>query len=57
LPTRSRTSGTVNPAIGFYADGTADAVEIRLRDRDGFGLVLEVNPVTARVRWKPGKRE
>ena len=36
-------------AISFYPDGTADAAEIRLRDRDGFQLLLQVNPVTARV--------
>lgn len=37
-------------AIGFYPDGTADQREIRLRDRDGFGLLLRLNPVTARVQ-------
>jgi type II secretion system protein H len=36
-------------AITFYPDGTADAREIVLRDRDGFRLALRVNPVTARV--------
>jgi len=36
-------------AIAFYPDGTADAREIVLRDRDGFRLALRVNPVTARV--------
>jgi type II secretion system protein H len=35
--------------IAFYPDGTADAREIVLRDRDGFQLALRVNPVTARV--------
>ena len=35
--------------IAFYPDGTADAREIVLRDRDGFRLALRVNPVTARV--------
>lgn len=35
--------------ISFYPDGTADAAEIRLRDRDGFQLLLQLNPVTARV--------
>ena len=33
----------------FFADGTADAREIVLRDRMGFELALRVNPVTARV--------
>jgi prepilin-type N-terminal cleavage/methylation domain-containing protein len=36
--------------ITFYPDGTADASEILLRDRDGFRLALRINPVTARVR-------
>ncbi len=36
-------------AITFYPDGTADALEIRLRDRAGHQLVLRVNPTTARV--------
>ena len=37
-------------SITFYPDGTADASEIVLRDRDGFRLALRINPVTARVR-------
>lgn len=37
-------------AIVFYPDGTADAREIQLKDRDGFRLVLRVNPTTARVQ-------
>jgi len=37
-------------AITFYPDGTADASEILLRDRDGFRVALRINPVTARVR-------
>jgi type II secretion system protein H len=37
-------------AIRFYPDGTADAGDVVLRDRDGFGLALRINPITARVR-------
>ena len=37
-------------AIIFYPDGTADAGEIRLKDRSGFRLALRINPVTARIR-------
>lgn len=37
-------------ALSFYPDGTADRGEILLRDQDGFGLALRLNPVTARVR-------
>jgi prepilin-type N-terminal cleavage/methylation domain-containing protein len=36
-------------AIAFYPDGTADAAEIQLRDRAGFQLRLQLDPVTARV--------
>lgn len=44
------TSAVRNDMISFYPDGTADACEIRLEDRDGFRLGLRINPVTARVR-------
>jgi prepilin-type N-terminal cleavage/methylation domain-containing protein len=37
-------------AISFYPDGTADEREVELRDPEGFGLVLRVNPVTSRVQ-------
>ncbi len=43
--------------LGFYPDGTADRAEIRLRDRDGFGVALRVNPITARVRLVTLPRE
>ena len=36
--------------ITLYPDGTADAVEIVLRDREGFRLGLRINPITARVQ-------
>jgi type II secretion system protein H len=36
--------------ISFYPDGTADADEILLKDREGFELRLRINPTTARVR-------
>ena len=36
-------------AISFYPDGTSDAAEVQLRDRDGFQLLLQLNPVTGRV--------
>ncbi len=36
--------------LTFYADGTADAGEVMLEDREGFRLLLRINPVTARVR-------
>ncbi|MDB6034732.1 MAG: hypothetical protein JWM16_5070 [Verrucomicrobiales bacterium] len=37
-------------AIVFYADGTAEAAEIQLRDKTGLSLALRINPVTARVQ-------
>jgi hypothetical protein len=36
-------------AIVFYPDGTADAGDIVLRDKQGFRLSLRINPITARV--------
>jgi Tfp pilus assembly protein FimT len=35
--------------MAFYPDGTADAGDIQLRDRQGFRLLLRISPVTARV--------
>src|SRR6185369_1411828 len=32
-------------AISFYADGTADANDILLQDRQGFRLLLRINPI------------
>ena len=46
---RRRPDQSSPDAISFYPDGTADAAEIRLRDRAGFQLLLQLNPVTARV--------
>jgi len=37
-------------SIAFYPDGTADAREILLQDRDGFQLALRINPITSRIR-------
>ena len=47
-------SGT---AISFYPDGTADGGDILLRDREGFRLLLQINPVTARVHVVEMERE
>ncbi|HZL43148.1 MAG TPA: prepilin-type N-terminal cleavage/methylation domain-containing protein, partial [Verrucomicrobiae bacterium] len=43
--------------ISFYPDGTADGRELVLRDRDGFGLSLRINPITARVELSALERE
>jgi type II secretion system protein H len=45
-PPQSAMDNTVN----FYPDGTTDGREIELRDRDGFGLALRINAITARVQ-------
>ncbi len=37
-------------AISFYPDGTADQREVELRDPEGFGLALRINPITSRVQ-------
>jgi prepilin-type N-terminal cleavage/methylation domain-containing protein len=50
VPGDSAPAGRGDDGITFYPDGTADASEIVLRDRDGFRLALRINPVTARVR-------
>jgi len=39
-----------DPSITFFPDGTADAKEVLLQDRQGFRLLLRVNPTTSRVR-------
>ena len=49
LPAASGTLVDTTQGIVFNPDGTADAREIRLRDRDGFRLGLRINPVTARI--------
>ena len=36
--------------ISFYPDGTADATQLALRDREGNQIVLRINPITARVQ-------
>ena len=48
---------SVGDSISFYADGTADAQELLLRDRQGFRLALRINPVTARVHIVELERE
>ncbi|HEX4120404.1 MAG TPA: prepilin-type N-terminal cleavage/methylation domain-containing protein [Verrucomicrobiae bacterium] len=44
-------------AIAFHPDGTADEREIELRDSDGFGLALRVNPITSRVEVRELERQ
>jgi len=49
----SRPSGSV----AFYPDGTADGVEVLLRDREGFGLRLQIDAVTSRIQLDEVPRE
>jgi type II secretion system protein H len=50
-------TGSGQAAIMFYPDGTADAGTFMLRDRQGFRLLLQINPVTARVHAVEMERE
>jgi type II secretion system protein H len=43
--------------IQFNADGTADAREVLLRDRMGVELLLQINPITGRVKIASPKAE
>jgi prepilin-type N-terminal cleavage/methylation domain-containing protein len=44
-------------AISFYSDGTADAAELLLRDRQGYRMALRINPITAHVKIQELERE
>jgi prepilin-type N-terminal cleavage/methylation domain-containing protein len=44
-------------AISFNSDGTADAAELLLCDRQGFRLGLKINPITSRVKIVQLERE
>lgn len=50
-------NSTGEAVIAFYPDGTADAGAVLLRDRQGFRLILQINPVTARVHIVEMERE
>lgn len=56
-PKVQATENDTSDAISFFPDGTADAAEIHLRDREGFELVLQLNPVTSRVHITEPRRE
>lgn len=46
---RRATAPARGQSIPFNPDGTTEAHEIVLRDREGFGLGLRIHPTTARV--------
>lgn len=48
---------TAADTILFQPDGTTEKREIRLRDRQGFGVALRLNPITSRVKLVPLNRE
>ena len=50
-------NGSDEVTIAFYPDGTADPGDLLLRDREGFRLLLHLNPVTARVHVVEMPRE
>ena len=52
-----RRSDKRDDTISFYADGTAEAQEILLRDRQGFRVALRINPITSRVHITELERE
>jgi type II secretion system protein H len=37
-------------SISFYSDGTADSAELLLRDKQGYGMALRINPITSHVK-------
>lgn len=49
--------GDAVDVVNFFPDGTADARELVLQDRQGFRLVLRVNPTTSRIRINEAQRE
>jgi Tfp pilus assembly protein FimT len=48
--TRDTSNSEPDDVISFFPDGTADNREVILRDQEGFGLALRLNPITARVK-------
>jgi len=44
-------------SISFYSDGTADATELLLRDKQGNRMALRINPITAHVKIQELERE
>jgi type II secretion system protein H len=44
-------------SISFYSDGTADAAELLLRDRQGYRIAIRINPITAHVKIQELGRE
>jgi Tfp pilus assembly protein FimT len=49
-PAETIVNGRLIDTISFYSDGTADAVEVLLRDRQGFRQLLRINSITSRVK-------
>ncbi len=40
----------------FHPDGTCEGQDIELRDRMGFGLMIQLNTITSRVKFHPMER-
>ena len=47
----------VAESIVFNADGTSDAMELVLRDKQGYRLSLRINPITSHVKVAELERE
>jgi prepilin-type N-terminal cleavage/methylation domain-containing protein len=56
-PLRGLETGQSVDSISFYSDGTADRAQFLLRDRQGFRLLLVINPITSRVKIQQLERE
>ncbi|HTI70980.1 MAG TPA: prepilin-type N-terminal cleavage/methylation domain-containing protein [Candidatus Limnocylindria bacterium] len=56
-PMNATPFSTPTDVVAFYGDGTADGVEVLLRDRQGFHVSLRVNPITARIKVSELERQ
>ena len=56
-PSHGVEGGQLVDSISFFSDGTADATEVVLRDRQGFRMALLINPITSRVKILQLERE
>jgi general secretion pathway protein H len=57
VPDNDQAAPAQAETISFNPDGTAEGVEMILREREGFRLALRINPTTARVRIVELERE
>jgi len=48
-PDDNALASSLKNGINFYPDGTADGCQIRLRDRTGVELILQLTPITGNI--------